>query len=114
TAGLNFLDTAVADGVAHQLFEHQTNARLALPALADDEHHPLTFGAGDETVAQVLLQGGDVLSVKQVAEKGQPAPGGSGLGVIGDRQTVAAEQLSLQLVISGVLLYTGTDHLPVS
>ena len=35
--------------------QHQPDAGLALAALADNEHHLLPLGAGNETVAQILL-----------------------------------------------------------
>jgi len=57
---LHFLDAAVAGGIPHEPFQHQSDAGLALAALADNEHHLLSFGAGNQAVAQILLQGGDV------------------------------------------------------
>ena len=60
TVILHFLDAAVAGGISHESLEHQPDAGLALAALADNEHHLLPFGAGDQAVAQILLQGGDV------------------------------------------------------
>ena len=43
---------------------------LALAALADNEHHLLSLGAGDQAVAQILLQGGNVSIVQQFVQKG--------------------------------------------
>ena len=53
---LHFLDAAVAGGIPHEPFEHQPDAGLAFAALADDEHHLLPLGAGDQTIAQIFLQ----------------------------------------------------------
>ena len=52
---LHFLDAAVAGGISHESLEHQPNAGFALAALADNEHHLLSLGAGDEAVAQIFL-----------------------------------------------------------
>ena len=48
---IHFLDAAVAGGISHEPFQYQPDAGLALAALADNEHHLLPFGAGNETVA---------------------------------------------------------------
>ena len=66
---LDFLDAAVAGGISHEPLEHQPDAGLALAALADNEHHLLPFGAGDQAVAQILLQGGDVGIVQQLVQE---------------------------------------------
>ena len=66
---LHFLDAAVAGGISHEPVEHQPEAGLALAALADNEHHLLSLGAGNETVAQILLQGGDVGIVQQLVQE---------------------------------------------
>ena len=57
---LHFLDAAVAGGIPHEPFQYQPDAGLALAALANDEHHLLSLGAGDEAVAKIFLQGGNV------------------------------------------------------
>jgi len=72
TVVLHFLDAAVAGGISHEPFQYQPDAGLALAALADNEHHLLSFGAGNEAVAQIFLQGGDVGIVQQLVQKGQP------------------------------------------
>ena len=69
TVVLHFLDVAVAGGISHEPFQYQPDARLALAALADNEHHLLPLGAGDEAVAQILLQGGDVGIVQQLVQE---------------------------------------------
>ena len=95
TVVLHFLDAAVAGGISHELFQHQSDAGLALAALADNEHHLLPLGAGDQAVAQIFLQGGDVGIVQQLVQKGQPAVRAGGFGVILHRQAVLAEQAAL-------------------
>ena len=82
---LHFLDAAVAGGISHEPLEHQPDAGLALAALADNEHHLLSLGAGNQAVAQILLQGGDVGIVQQLVQKGQPAVRAGGFGVISHR-----------------------------
>ena len=69
---LHFLDAAIAGGISHESFQYQPDAGFALAALADNEHHLLTLGAGNEAVAQIFLQGGDVGIVQQLVQKGQP------------------------------------------
>ena len=85
TVILHFLDAAIAGGISHEPLQHQPDAGLALAALADNEHHLLPFGAGDQAVAQILLQGGDVGIVQQLVQKGQPAVRAGGFGVIPHR-----------------------------
>ena len=55
TVVLDFLDAAVAGGISHEPLEHQPDAGLAFAALADNEHHLLPLGAGDQAVAQIFL-----------------------------------------------------------
>ena len=92
---LHLLDAAIAGGIPHEPLEHQPDAGLALAALANDEHHLLPLGAGNEAVAQILLQGGDVGIVQQLVQEGQPAVRGGGFGVVLHRQAVLAEQAAL-------------------
>ena len=66
---LDFLDAAVAGGISHEPFQYQPDAGFALAALADNEHHLLPFGAGDQAVAQILLQGVDVSIVQQLVQE---------------------------------------------
>jgi hypothetical protein len=91
-AGFNFLDAAIADRIAHQVLQHQTDAGFAFTAFAEQEHHLLTFGAGDKAVAEVFLQGRNVLWLQQLIQKGQPAFWLGSFRVIGHRQAVSAEQ----------------------
>ena len=95
TVVLHFLDATVAGGISHESFQYQPDAGFALAALADNEHHLLPLGAGNQAVAQILLQGGDVGIVQQLVQKGQPAVRAGGFGVILHRQAVLAEQAAL-------------------
>ena len=92
---LDFLDAAIAGGVSHEPFQHQPDSGFALAALADNEHHLLPLGAGDQAVAQIFLQGVDVSIVQQLVQKGQPAVRAGGFGVVLYRQTVLTEQTTL-------------------
>ena len=92
---LHFLDAAIAGGIPHEPFQYQPDAGLALAALADNEHHLLSLGAGDQAVAQILLQGGDVGIVQQLVQEGQPAVRGGSFRVVLHRQAVLAEQAAL-------------------
>ena len=85
TVILHFLDAAIAGGISHEPFQYQPDAGLALAALADNEHHLLSFGAGNQAVAQILLQGGDVGIVQQFVQKGQPAIRAGCFGVVPHR-----------------------------
>ena len=62
---------------------------LAFTAVAFDDHHPLTLVAGDQAVADVFLQGGDVLRIEQAVQKLQPEDGFRGVGVVGHGEPVA-------------------------
>ena len=48
---LHFLDTAVAGGIPHEPFQYQPDSGFTLAAFANDEHHLLPLGAGDQAVA---------------------------------------------------------------
>jgi len=82
---LDFLDAAVAGGISHEPLQHQPDAGFALAAFADNEHHLLSLGAGDQAVAQIFLQGGDVGIVQQLVQEGQPAVRAGGFWVIPHR-----------------------------
>ena len=69
TVILHFLDAAIAGGISHEPFQYQPDAGLALAALADNEHHLLPLGAGDQAVAQILLQGWNVSIVQQLVQE---------------------------------------------
>ena len=66
---LHFLDSVVAGGISHEPLHHQPDAGLSLAAFANTEHHLLSLGAGDQAVAQIFLQGGDVGIVQQLVQE---------------------------------------------
>jgi len=82
-------DAAILHVAAEQPGQHHTDLRLALAAVALDDHHALALIAGNQAVADELLHGGDVLRVEQVGQKPQPVDGLGGFRVILDRQAVA-------------------------
>ena len=57
----HLLDTGGVHAVPQDGTHHQADSAFALAAPADDEQHLLGPGGGQQAVAQVLLQGGDVL-----------------------------------------------------
>ena len=48
------------------------NLGFTLAAVALNDHHPLSFVGGNQAIADELLQGRDVLRVKQTVQKFQP------------------------------------------
>jgi len=85
----DFTDAAVLHIAAEQGGQHRTDLALALAAIPLNDHHPLAFVAGDQTIPDELLQGGNVLRVKQPIQKSQPAGRCGGVGIVGHRQTTA-------------------------
>ena len=82
-------DAAILHVAAEQPGQHHTDLRLALAAVALDDHHALALVAGDQAVPDELLHCGDVLRVEQVGQKPQPVDGLGGFRVILDKQAVA-------------------------
>ena len=62
---------------------------LALTTVTLNHHHPLAFVAGNQTVSDELLQGGNVLRVKQSLQKSQPAGRRGCIGIVSYRQATA-------------------------
>ena len=85
----NFADAAVLHVAAEQGGQHRAYLTLALAAVALDNHHPLAFIAGDQAVADIFLQSGNVFWVEQPIQKSQPAGRCGGVGIVGHRQTTA-------------------------
>ena len=54
---------AVLGIAAKQMGQDGADLRLALAAVALDDHHALSLVAGDQAVADVFLQGGNVVIV---------------------------------------------------
>ena len=66
----DFADTAVLHAAAKQRPQHRADLRLALAAVSLNHHHVLPFVAGNQTITDELLQGGDVLRIQQSIQKG--------------------------------------------
>ena len=84
-----FPDAAILHVGAEQNSQHSADLRLPFAAIALDDHHSLALIAGNQTVADVFLQGGNVLRVEKVIQKLQPEDRFRGVGVIGHREAVA-------------------------
>ena len=83
-----FPNAAVLHVRAEQSSQHSADLALAFTAVALHDHHPLALVAGDQAVADVFLQGGDVLRVEQAIQKFQPENGFGCLGIVGHRETI--------------------------
>ena len=59
-------DAAVFQIVAQHLLHDHTDAAFALAAVALQQHHGLASVGGDEAVAQILLQGQNVLVLQKL------------------------------------------------
>ena len=92
-----FPDAAILHVGAEQSSQNSADLRLALAAAALNDHHPLSLVAGNQAVADIFLQGGDVLRVEQAIQKLQPENRLWGVGVVGHGETVADDfRLSLR------------------
>src|SRR5699024_11702684 len=60
-----FPDAAILHVGAEQNSQHSADLRLPFAAIALDDHHSLALIAGNQTVADVFLQGGNVLRVEK-------------------------------------------------
>ena len=72
TTVLYFLDGSGIHVEPENGVHHHTDAAFALAALADQHKHFLSFGGGNQAVAQILLQGGNILRFQQFRKKTQP------------------------------------------
>ena len=69
--------------------QHSADLRLSFAAVAFNHHHSLSLVAGNQAVADIFLQGGDVLRIEQAIQKFQPENRFWSVGVVGHRETVA-------------------------
>ena len=92
-AALHLGDTAVFQIVTQHLLHHHTDAAFSLAAVAFEQHHGLPAVGGDEAVAEILLQGQNVLILQKLRQKMQPCHRLRSVGIIFDGQAVAAELL---------------------
>ena len=84
-----FPDAAVLHVGAEQSPQHSADLRLSLAAVTFYDHHPLSLVAGNQTIADIFLQSGDVLRIEQPIQKFQPENRFRGVGVVGHREAVA-------------------------
>ena len=86
---LHLCDAAGLHVAAQKGLQHDAHPGLALATLANEKEHLLGLGGGDQTVAEELLQGGDVLRVQQLGEEIQPCFRWGRIGVVCHRQAIA-------------------------
>ena len=92
-----FPDAAILHVGAEQSSQNSADLRLALAAAALNDHHPLSLVAGNQAVADIFLQGWDVLRAEKAIQKLQPEGRLWGVGVVGHGETVADDfRLSLR------------------
>ena len=92
-AALHLGDAAVFQVAAQQLLHHHADTALALAAVALEQHHHLPAVRRNQAVAEVFLQGQDVLRFQKIGQKPQPCHRLRCAGVILDGKPVAAEFL---------------------
>ncbi len=63
---LHLLDAGGIHAVAQQGAHDQSNAAFALAALTDEHEHLLPLGSRQWTVAEKLLQGGNIIFLQQI------------------------------------------------
>ena len=97
----NFADTAVLHIAAEQGGQHRADLAFALAAITLNDHHTLALVAGYQAVADIFLQGGDVLRVEQPVQKSQPTGQRERIGIVGHRQS-AAHDLRLTFCKSAI------------
>ena len=90
---LDLLDAGGIHVVAQQRAHDKSDTAFALAALADEHEHLLPPGSWQQTVAEKLLQGGNVLRLQQLGQELQPLFRSGRVRVVGDRQPVVAVAL---------------------
>ena len=90
----NFADAAVLHVCSEDGGQNRTDLRFALAAIALNHHHALSFVGRNQTVADKLLQSGDVLRMKQTIQKVQPDHRRRSIGLVGNRQTASYDSRS--------------------
>ncbi len=86
--GLHLVQVPVHHVVTENGSEHRPDPALALTAFAHQHQHLLGLGRGDQAVAHILLQRGNVLRIQKFMEKAEPALRRRCVGDIGHRQPV--------------------------
>ena len=90
-AALHLGDAAVFQVAAEQLLHHNPDTAFALAAVALEQHHGLSAVRRNQAVAEVFLQGQNVLRFQKIGQKPQPCHRLWRTGVISDGKPVAAE-----------------------
>jgi len=85
----DFGDAAVLHIAAEQPRRDGADLAFTLAAAALDDHHPLRLGAGNEAVAEIFLQRGDILGIEKLAQEPQPRFGRGGVGPVSHGQAAA-------------------------
>ena len=80
-------------GFPEQLLQQQADAGLPLAALAGHDQHLLRLGRRDQEIAEIFLQGQNVLRDEQTVQKFQPLGRCGGIGLVFHGEPVQAEFL---------------------
>ena len=68
----NLPDTAVLHIAAEKRTQYSADLRFSFAAVSLHHHHALPFVAGNQTITNKLLQGGDVLRIQKPIQKRKP------------------------------------------
>ena len=80
-------------GFPEQLLQQQADAGFSLAALAGHDQHLLRLGRRDQEIAEIFLQGQNVLRDQQTVQKFQPLGRCGGIGLVFHGEPVQAEFL---------------------
>ena len=80
-------------GFPEQLLQQQADAGFALAALAGHDQHLLRLGRRDQKIAEIFLQGQNILRDQQTVQKFQPLGRCGGIGLVFHGEPVQAELL---------------------
>ena len=80
-------------GFPEQLLQQQADAGFSLAALAGHDQHLLRLGRRDQEIAEIFLQGQNVLRDEQTVQKFQPLGRCGGIGLVFHGEPVQAEFL---------------------
>ena len=90
-AALHLGDAAVFQVAAEHFLHHHADAALALAAVALEQHHHLPAVRRNQAVAEVFLQGQNILRFQKIGQKPQPCHRLRRAWVISDGKPVAAK-----------------------
>ena len=83
-----FSNAAVFHICSEDALQGGSNLGFAFTAVAFNDHHPLALVAGNQAVANKLLECRNVLRVQQIIQKPEPTDRLRGIWVVGDGQPV--------------------------